>query len=379
MADDDLIIKFRGVVLDGAASDRALKAAREYFLEADVTPTEAATSIFYQEGPYDLSERAAYAAEVWRGASAALALVLGVFERDISVSLAEDRHAESGEMNPVEKMATEPEVLYHYCSVAALLSILQNRSIHLSSLKLSNDSMEGRHPMQTMMRMASTAKLSSDARERLESLLRLLDRRFDSLGFCLSEKGDLLSQWRGYADDAKGASIGFSRKVLETCKKGRLLRVDYDVTSHERRLSGPFEKLKHLAEAHEFEASTLSGQTTWEAKSRKTADGLIESIVDLVPILFQLKESTFEEEQEWRLLTAWNGDRPDMGFRASSNRIEPFLNVPFDEFDGQVIVELKIGPQNFTPYRVVQALTKSAGLADLKISRSLVTYRGDHQ
>jgi len=32
--------------------------------------------------------------------------------------------------------------------------------------------------------------------------------------FCLSEKGDLLSQWRGYADDGYGISIGFDRKYI---------------------------------------------------------------------------------------------------------------------------------------------------------------------
>ena len=32
----------------------------------------------------------------------------------------------------------------------------------------------------------------------------------------LSEQDDLLSQWRGYADDASGAAIGFHRGVLET-------------------------------------------------------------------------------------------------------------------------------------------------------------------
>ena len=33
--------------------------------------------------------------------------------------------------------------------------------------------------------------------------------------FCLSEEGDLLSQWRGYGDDGRGFSIGFDEIILK--------------------------------------------------------------------------------------------------------------------------------------------------------------------
>ena len=33
--------------------------------------------------------------------------------------------------------------------------------------------------------------------------------------FCLSEEKDLLSQWRGYADDGKGIFIGFNGEFLD--------------------------------------------------------------------------------------------------------------------------------------------------------------------
>lgn len=37
---------------------------------------------------------------------------------------------------------------------------------------------------------------------------------------CFSENGDLLSQWRGYANDAKGISIGFNKDILQTFGTG---------------------------------------------------------------------------------------------------------------------------------------------------------------
>lgn len=36
---------------------------------------------------------------------------------------------------------------------------------------------------------------------------------------CFSERKDCLSQWRGYADDRQGISIGFCKKMLESLPK----------------------------------------------------------------------------------------------------------------------------------------------------------------
>ena len=45
-------------------------------------------------------------------------------------------------------------ILYHYCSNIAFHSIIENRRIWLSSLSLSNDSMEGRIVAEILARMA---------------------------------------------------------------------------------------------------------------------------------------------------------------------------------------------------------------------------------
>jgi hypothetical protein len=37
-----------------------------------------------------------------------------------------------------------PDILYHYCSNATFLSIIESNTIRLSDLSLSNDSQEGR-------------------------------------------------------------------------------------------------------------------------------------------------------------------------------------------------------------------------------------------
>jgi hypothetical protein len=101
--------------------------------------------------------------------------------------------------------------------------------------------MEGQLVKEAIIRLAKDDGLSDHICERLDESLAFLERSLGGLGFCLSEQGDLLSQWRGYADDAYGISIGFSkpyleelsRKTVEAKKKSgfTLLQVQYD--SHE--------------------------------------------------------------------------------------------------------------------------------------------------
>ncbi|WP_193073463.1 DUF2971 domain-containing protein [Pseudomonas sp. FME51] len=105
--------------------------------------------------------------------------------------------------------------LYHYCSAQIFVEIISRRQIWLSSMKLSNDTMEGR-----LVRVLSEQIFAMDAvnlqkADQFRSYIEVFDEHFDGFGFCFSEAGDLLSQWRGYADNGAGFSIGFSPRYLK--------------------------------------------------------------------------------------------------------------------------------------------------------------------
>ena len=134
-------------------------------------------------------------------------------------------------------------VLYHYCSNNAFHSIIENRRICLSSLSLSNDSMEGKLVAEIIGLIAKADELDQAATDRLQESVSGIEQVIDGLGFCLSEDGDLLSQWRGYASDATGVSIGFSKDYLEQfaeASRGQeksgfsLQRVEYDLEKQKR-------------------------------------------------------------------------------------------------------------------------------------------------
>src|SRR3954470_1096166 len=136
-----------------------------------------------------------------------------------------------------------PSTLYHYCSTSTFQAIVQSRALRLSSLSLSNDSMEGKIVARVVEKFAERNELSLETIRNLRNLLEEFNNEVDALGFCLSEKDDLLSQWRGYADDGNGVAIGFSSSYLNllskenempsTTVKFKLEKILYEPSEHE--------------------------------------------------------------------------------------------------------------------------------------------------
>ena len=106
-------------------------------------------------------------------------------------------------------------VLSHYCSNEAFLSILRTRELWLSDFSLSNDHLEGKWLRKLLTERWSKQNLYPLEYERLTAHVDAVIDTFVAGGFCLSEEDDLLSQWRGYADNGAGVSIGFEGSYLE--------------------------------------------------------------------------------------------------------------------------------------------------------------------
>ena len=282
-------------------------------------------------------------------------------------------------------------ILYHYCSNNSFHSIIENRRVCLSSLSLSSDSMEGKLVAKIIARIAKADGLDQAATHRFQDSVSGLERIVDGLGFCLSEKGDLLSQWRGYADDATGFSIGFSKDYLEKFAEASrgpektgfsLQRVEYDPDAQESLIKPTYIEIKKLIQEGAFKfpgkRSLLDIRSDDEVeidaiKIKKAFWKLSMTAFMLFDKLFLLKINAFCEEREWRLISYFGKKGVDMcSFRALNDRI-----VPFREFDlgSDSVVEVILGPKNTTPNYVIESLLKQSGFPNVKISRSKATYR----
>lgn len=286
------------------------------------------------------------------------------------------------------------DALYHYCSTDAFAAIVRGRTIWLSSLSLSNDTMEGRLVNRTIMRLAERDNLDANARERLRGSIAITEGLLDGLGFCLSEDSDLLSQWRGYADDARGVSIGFSRTYLERLadsSNGRitlgfaLYKVEYETGIHEAKVEPTYRELRRLIDAGAFKLrgvrSLLDTRTEEEiAEEDKQIERahrtLTLQLLELFPRLFELKTSAFKEEREWRLVSILLRKPSDEClYRAARNRIVPYRAFELSPSEIPAITEVVLGPRHETPTDVVESMLKLAGFGEVKVRRSDATYR----
>ena len=112
-------------------------------------------------------------------------------------------------------------LLYHYCSNDTFLKIVEKSELWLSELTLSNDSMEGAWVREVLLKECRERNLSPHALDDFAKKTTFLLEVFSAAGFCLSAEGDLLSQWRGYADNGAGVAIGFEPKTIEELCEAR--------------------------------------------------------------------------------------------------------------------------------------------------------------
>jgi len=254
--------------------------------------------------------------------------------------------------------------------------------------------MEGKLVTKVITRLAERDGLDCDSIERIRAWLNLLESEFDGFGFCLSEEGDLLSQWRGYAADATGVAIGFSRDYLEEISASSvkenppgfsLNRVEYTLMGHESKVEPIYGKMrKHIDDG----ALEISGQRgLLDIRSDEEIDedrkrianshaNLALTVLSLFPMLFHLKAQAFSEEKEWRLLSLFiEGVVDKCLYRTSPDRVIPYRSFELRAVEHPPILEVVLGPKHRTPPHIVKAFLKNNGFGEVGVRPSEASYR----
>ena len=113
------------------------------------------------------------------------------------------------------------EILYHYCDMQVFKSIIENKSIRLTDITKSNDDMEKKWLIKQYQDYLSNSAIrltNNEVKNILLAEINGIESLYDlakSYVFCMSEKGDDLSQWRGYGNDGCGIAIGFDKDYFD--------------------------------------------------------------------------------------------------------------------------------------------------------------------
>ena len=287
---------------------------------------------------------------------------------------------------------TEPEILYHYCSNDAFLKIVGGKSIWLSYLSLSNDSEEGKWAKKVFITYCEKRGLSNEDTNSLGAQFDYLIHTIGAVGFSLSERGDTLSQWRGYADNAAGFAIGFSKSYFlarenqtdAQSPKFVVRQLIYDDAEQEKSVAKIADKIISYVKdgALKFPFGSLLNPNCAERVGRiQELYGMMSwSFPMFMDHLYKLKNTAFEEEAEWRLVSiVVKGDSLDdikeMEFRATHDRIIPYRTLELTKTNIPAIKRVVLGPRNITPIPVIKGFLAKHGHENVEVVPSTASYR----
>jgi len=216
------------------------------------------------------------------------------------------------------------EILYHYCSVDTFMKIIENKELWLGNSEKMNDYSEIR-----LIESALEKKLTE-----YPSLNNFMSEYQESISFpyicCFSKEGDLLSQWRGYADDGKGVAIGFDKKTIKSLRP-----TSYTPSIYRDAQEFGYDSFFFLEECiyrGEIQSTYLDNVLKKHYEDRK----------ELLRVLKQLsyisKHSGFEEEKEVRLIYSPTSYRRDKGISTDT----PISGVYYRSRNGEIVSYFKL-------------------------------------
>lgn len=267
------------------------------------------------------------------------------------------------------KLSDLPDHLYHYTDAAGLIGMLSGGKVWATDYRFLNDKSEFQHT-KDLLKEVIAQRLQSESDDLQAKMyaqilnfetLEPLDDRFV---FSMSEEGDDLSQWRGYARDGLGFTIGFcARSIYEMSEPEDasfgMSRIEYDrdrqVSVISRLLAELENELRKRAAKRGANVDELAEEAaswfSWAADGRAAAN----------------KHSSFRMEKEWRLvgIVPKPDDERDIKVRSSGLRLVQYIELQLskDKDAALPIRKIGIGPgfRGTEEVHAVRALCRSTG------------------
>ena len=299
---------------------------------------------------------------------------------------------------------TNDGLLFHYCSTQTGFAILQRREFRLSALSSANDTLEGRVLGRVFAQLLRDTELPPELVDVAAVIVEGYPDSTEGFAFCLSENGDLLSQWRSYGRDGSGIAVGFSPDILTEdfgeVNFGRkffeMIKVKYgedclqsslkpmaDEVGAEFAKFGTFARLKDgmtKERALLMLADREQQAKVFASANDDSSELLARLLKSLAPLHFQIygtKPVHFHEECEWRLIRYRHKVAlPDIEYFADDHSVRPYITSRIADPARYAIQEVILGPKNRTNPDWMRAFLTSVGLQHVRVRRSSIeSYR----
>jgi hypothetical protein len=282
-----------------------------------------------------------------------------------------------------------PSRLYHYTNAGGLLGIIEQNKLWATHVNYLNDASELRYARSLVEAALSGYEQTGNSAHASEFVRRARDmfdvsKTMDVFVSCFCEEGDLLSQWRGYAQAGEGYSIGVDGDLLGQIGGG--LNFFFGNVVYDRKVQE--ETIQYILNRSVRGVNELTAGLP---------DGKASSLVDEVCHIFRralwyplvtFKDAMFAEENEWRAIEIMNRSETEkrVRFRSRASKLVPYIEVDFSNLQpvppyqqhGKIpIREVFHGP-TLNPdlsVRALQLLLAKHGYADAEVKGSRIPLR----
>lgn len=235
--------------------------------------------------------------------------------------------------------------LFHYSTLSGIQSILEERALWFGHATSFNDPLEIKYGKE-IIREELTKMMETENDPELRSFLNGMLINISAFDLfihhpfvaCFCESGELLSQWRAYAEQGGGYALGFkfsSKTRISPCPSD----LSYTMLPVLRKVIYDENRQRNLV----CEYLKLITKTSREALKEKRHEAqsnimAMQAVNLLLDMMLTFKHSAFDEEKEWRLIRATRKDfQPEnLQFRRSNNNLVPYRSTyVFDELEKQ--------------------------------------------
>lgn len=276
------------------------------------------------------------------------------------------------------------ELIYHYCSAETFNAICTFKKIRLCDLFTMNDFLEMHWGYSIWEKAANEliTDLGHEFIDSIDAIINISGTKSLVLASCFSTDGDVLSQWRAYADDGNGFVIGFDAKTLLKLNI-KPLKVEYDEKKQ-------LKEIKAIIRAiHEIESEM--------EESKRYGKDFFRTCVQLSYDLAAFKNSAFKEEQEVRLIHLVNfiksnsflkledpggtyfgkkAEKHEIKFLMSQNTPKTYIDIDFtNKGKTNPIMEVIIGPKNNVKETAISVYLETLGIGKVIVKKSKASYR----
>lgn len=233
--------------------------------------------------------------------------------------------------------------LYHYTDQNGFMGIFRNEELWATKIQYLNDESEYNLAIklaEEYLKELIKKTNEQDLQIRLKYYLSItsLIKNQNTCVCSLTENGDLLSQWRGYSKNLGGYSIGFNIYSLTPFIQVQgfdLVQCIYRPEVQKKEISSMIDA---IVSEFSYEAAPDYKMTPYY----KSGDVFLEKLATIAPTL---KDASFAEEAEWRIIATLPFEK--LEFRSGRSMLTPYCKIDLDsrnnrDFD-RLIDEIIVG------------------------------------